>query len=83
MKYKALTGKDIANNIRAERNRSDFTQEYVANKLGITLRTYGTYEEDAQNIKATMLYNLASILGCDIDDFYLSKQFTKCEEKQE
>ena len=83
MEHITLTGKDIANNIRAERNRADFTQEYVANKLGITLRTYGTYEEDAQNMKATMLYNLAFILGCNINDFYLSKQFTKCEEKQE
>ena len=73
MEQRIITGKIIADNIRAERNRVDYTQEYVADKLGITLRTYVTYEEDAQNIKATMLYKLATILNCNINDFYMLK----------
>ncbi len=68
-----LNGKEIANNIRAERNRAKLTQEYVAKELGITTKTYISYEEDAQSIKATTLYNLSLILKCNINDFYLQK----------
>ena len=68
-----LNGKEIANNIRAERNRAKLTQEYVAKELGITTKTYISYEEDAQSIKATTLYNLSLILKCNINDFYLRK----------
>jgi len=75
----SITGKEIANNIRAERNRADITQLEVANKLKITLRTYVNYEDDAKGIKATTLYDLANIFNCNIDDFYLHKKSTKCE----
>ena len=68
-----LNGKEIANNIRAERNRAKLTQEYVAKELGITTKTYISYEEDAQSIKATTLYNLSLILKLNINDFYLQK----------
>ena len=73
MKCNHLSGKEIANNIRAERNRAKLTQEYVANELGITAKTYISYEENAQSIKATTLYKLSLILNCSIDDFYLQK----------
>lgn len=73
MEHNHLSGIDIANNIRAERNRTKLTQEYVAKKLGITTKTYISYEENAQSIKATTLYNLALILNCNINDFYLQK----------
>lgn len=71
MKDNILDGKVIANNIRAERNRVNLTQEYVAKELGITTRTYVTYEDDAKNISATMLYKLSIILNCNISAFYL------------
>ena len=40
MENTIITGKEISNNLRAERNRADLTQEEVARKLDITLRTY-------------------------------------------
>lgn len=64
-------GKSIADNIRAERNRSNLSQENVANQLGITLRTYVSYEKNAKNVEATTLILLSKILGCDVNDFYL------------
>lgn len=79
MKKNTICGKEISNNIRAERNRADLTQEYVANKLNITLRTYTSYEDDAKCIKATTLYELSKIFGCNINAFYLRQDFTKCE----
>lgn len=73
MEQNHLDGKEIANNIRAERNRAKLTQEYVAKELGITTKTYISYEENAQSIKATTLYNLSLILKCNVTDFYLQK----------
>lgn len=70
MNYENITGKEIANNLRAERNRAKLTQEEVAKKLDITLRTYVSYEEDASTIKATSLYLLSKIFNCKISDFF-------------
>lgn len=70
MNYKNITGKEIANNLRAERNRAKLTQEEVARSLDITLRTYVSYEEDASTVKATTLYLLSKILNCSISDFF-------------
>lgn len=65
-----INGKEIANNLRAERNRKKMTQEDVARKLDITLRTYVSYEEDASTVKATTLYLLSKILDCNVSDFF-------------
>lgn len=74
-----INGKIIANNIRAERNRVNLTQENVASQLNITLRTYISYENDAKGIKATTIYELAKLFGCSISDFYLQNNFTNRE----
>ena len=65
-----ISGKTIANNLRAERNRIKMTQEEAARKLGITLRTYVSYEEDASTVKATTLYLLSKIYNCNVSDFF-------------
>lgn len=69
--FKEINGKIIANNIRAERNRANMTQEEVANKLKISTKTYMSYESDAKGIKATNLYLLSCIFGCSINAFYI------------
>ena len=68
-----ISGETIANNIRAERTRSKLTQEIVAKKLKVSTRTYMSYEEDATNVKASMLYKLSIIFNCNINDFYLQR----------
>lgn len=74
-----IDGKEIANNIRAERNRYGKTQEEIANQSGISLKTYIEYEKDASKVKAIVLYNIAMAIGCTIESFYLQKAFTKRE----
>lgn len=81
-----ISGKAIANNLRAERNRVKMTQEDVARKLGITLRTYVSYEEDASKVKATTLYLLSEIYNCNISDFFckvISQNVNISKEKEE
>lgn len=68
---KTISGKKIADNIRAERNRADLTQEEVASKLKVSTKTYMSYESDAKGIRATKLYLLSSIFGCTINAFYV------------
>lgn len=63
--------KKIAANIRAERSRANLTQEEVAEKIGLTNRTYLTYEEDASSLRIKILLKLSEIFGCDISAFYL------------
>ena len=63
--------KRIAANIRAERSRANLTQEEVAEKIGLTNRTYLTYEEDASLLRIKILLKLSEIFGCDISAFYL------------
>lgn len=63
--------KRIAANIRAERSRVNLSQEEVAKKLGLTRRTYLTYEEDASLLRIEKLVTLAELFGCDINAFYL------------
>lgn len=71
MNNNIIDGKTIASNIRAERNRKKLTQESIANKLGVSTKTYISYEEDAQSIKATTLYKLSLILECSVNSFYI------------
>lgn len=78
---RVVIGKIIADNIRAERNRVNITQEEVANKLDITLRTYISYEQNAKNVEVPMLLFLAKIFGCNVDAFYLNTNFTNCEKE--
>ena len=81
-----INGKEIANNLRAERNRKKMTQEEVARRLDITLRTYVSYEEDASTVKAPTLYLLSKILNCNISDFFYkptSQNVNIVKEKQE
>lgn len=72
-------GKIIADNIRAERNRANLTQEVVASKVDVTPRTYISYEQNAKSVEAPMLLFLSKIFGCNVNDFYLNINFTVCE----
>ncbi len=72
-------GKKISDNIRAERNRKDYTQEEIAKKLKITTRTYISYEQNAKTMDVTKMMLLSNILECNINDFFVGINFTKCE----
>lgn len=79
MKDKYLVdGKAIANNIRAERNRSRLSQHETADYLNVTDKTYISYEDNAENVKATVLYKLSLLFNCNITAFYLPNKSTKC-----
>ena len=68
-----LDGKQIANNIKAERNRADMTIDEVVEKLGICRTTYISYEKDAGGIKTSTLVKLSNLFDCNINMFFYTK----------
>lgn len=70
---KILSGIDIANNIKAERNRSGITIENVCKSLNICKPTYISYEKNAEVIKTQTLLKLAELFDCNIDMFFYTK----------
>ena len=57
---------NIGINIRKTREKRGFSQEYVAEKLGINQSTYGKLERDVSNITLDRLYKIADVLEEDI-----------------
>ena len=70
---KILTGNQIANNIKAERNRAGITIEEVCEKLNISRPTYIEYEKNAELIKTKILIKLSNLFKCDINMFFYTK----------
>ncbi len=68
-----LDSKQIANNIKAERNRAGLTIEEVCSKLKVSRPTYIKYEKDADTIKASQMVALAKLFNCKIEMFFYTK----------
>ena len=72
-RVKFIDGKQIASNIKAERNRANKTIEDVCKNLNISRPTYIEYEKDAGIIKTEFLLKLANYFECNIDMFFYTK----------
>ena len=70
---KILTGIQIANNIKAERNRAGITIDDVCENLNISKTTYIEYEKDASKIQTSFLIKLSNLFECNIDMFFYTK----------
>ena len=57
---------NIGLNIRKIREKKGFSQDFIADKLGITQSTYGKLERDASTITVDRLYKLAEVLQEDL-----------------
>ncbi|MBR1774835.1 MAG: helix-turn-helix transcriptional regulator [Bacteroidales bacterium] len=57
----------IARNIKSLREANSFTQQHVADFLGITRSAYGNYELNSREIPFKYLERLANLFGCDLD----------------
>ena len=64
---------DIANNIRAERNRSKITIDKVVEELKVSKPTYIKYEKNPDGIKVGFLIKLAELFNCQVSDFFYQK----------
>ncbi len=65
--------------IRTLRKKSHVTQAEMAQKLGISRRTYANYERGVHAMPAEVLFCIADMYGCSMD--YLagrSQQLREC-----
>ena len=53
-------------NLKEVRKQTEFTQQEVADKLGVSLRTYQRYEIDGDGVDYKKLMQISKILGVDM-----------------
>lgn len=59
---------EIAARIRELRDSCGFTQEQLAQDLGLNLRVYQEYEENGENIPISVIYEVANKFGVDFTE---------------
>lgn len=57
----------VKNRLRDLREDSDYTQQYVADKIGMTQRKYSYIETGVQQLTAEVLVALARLYGVSVD----------------
>ena len=62
--------KIIAENIRAERARRHFSQEYLAEKAGISTEYINRIEREKCNPTIVVIVNIARVLGVDLNSLF-------------
>lgn len=70
----------VVRNIKAIQKRYGLTDADISSKLSITERTYLNIKNHPFNYSINKLNEIAGIIGCNINEFFLPLQFTNSEE---
>ena len=73
----------IASNLKMLRKHLDYTQEAIANKIGIERSAYANYESGEREFPYDVIEKLSSIYGCEpyslfSEDFSVYKDVLVC-----
>ena len=68
--------KYVSNNLKSYRVKVGYTQEQVAELLGISRVTYCDYEVNPQKVKVETFQQLAELLKCNLSDFSIETNVT-------
>ena len=60
---------NITSKLRLRRQTMNYTQAYIANKLGISQNAYSKIESGQTNFTVKRLYEIAHILEANVADF--------------
>jgi transcriptional regulator with XRE-family HTH domain len=63
----------IGDNLRVLRNKHNFSQQDVADLLGVNRKTYVSWEFGTADIKSSYIPKLADIMQVDINDLFRKK----------
>mgnify|MGYP001413830705 CR=1 FL=1 len=63
--------KDLPQKIRRLRELQNLSQEYLADRLGISRRTYGKIEAGKTRITTNRLAHIATIFNCPVEAMIL------------
>ena len=72
MKFTLLYFMELSEKIKELRKKRDWSQEIVANKLNISLNSYGALERGETDIKLSRIDELAKIFEVDISFFFIN-----------
>jgi transcriptional regulator with XRE-family HTH domain len=72
MKFTLLDFMELSEKIKELRKKRDWSQEIVANKLNISLNSYGALERGETDIKLSRVEELAKIFEVDISFFFIN-----------
>lgn len=67
--YMHLEVNSITGKIRVRRENLNYTQAYVAGKLGISQNAYSKIESGQTNFSVKRLYEIVQILEANVTDF--------------
>lgn len=72
----------VSNNINGLIKRYGKTRQEIAKSLNITTRTLLNIINHPFSYDINSLNNLANVIGCNIDEFFLPLKFTKSEMEE-
>ena len=64
----------IGSNLRKLRSKTKFSQQEVADMLGLDRSTYINWENETSDVKSQYIPKLADIFGVEIQDLFLDEQ---------
>lgn len=73
--------KYISNNLKSYRMRAGYTQDKMAELLGISRVTYCDYEVNPQKVKVETYQQIADVLNCKVSDFFVEFNVTNSNKK--
>lgn len=59
---------DIGKALKFYRKKANLMQGEIAERIGITKKTYGSYEDDGMNIRVDMMYKICDALNIKVVD---------------
>lgn len=65
----------MPNLIKKMRRKAGFTQEKLADKVGVTQRTIVSLEKEKYKPSVVLAYKLAKVFGTDIETLFCLKDF--------
>ncbi len=71
----------VVRNIKAIQKRYGISDIDISKELKVTERTYINIKNHPFSYSINRLNDLAKIIGCNINEFFLPLKFTKSEEK--
>lgn len=73
----------VSNNLKSYRVKMGYTQEKMAEILGITRTTYCDYEVNPSKLNVEKLNNIAQVLNCELSSFFVKPSVTESNISEE
>ena len=74
MHFTFWVGEKMKNNIKDLRARYDFSQDVLAEKLGVSRQTIISLEKGRYNPSITLAFKLARLFNCQIEDIFIYEE---------